>query len=268
MADPEMVVRPPDRLDAEVALLPIRVEDPAGIPSADVNGEFPAVVRAHEGIPRPPFRHPPEPALEPWREVVPAVVGHGRGAELDEVEARQEEPPLKVVGLADEGARGVEHFPVHLQFPGHAVEPEAQHLERGLDAVFDVGVFRDGVGGPQEADRVGVVLRGFHIVTHGPAEASFEPAQLHAPRVPFAGTVDGFGVAVQSTLPFQGPPLQGVAHLERCTSDPVVCAAITPNDLPALHGHIAVVGQVLVDHRHREIRERAVAVPRDRIKQP
>jgi len=185
VADPEMVIGTPDRLKSEIALFPIRIQDPTGIPGADVDGELPTVVRAHERIPGPPFWHPPEPVLEPRCEVVPPVVGHCRGAELDEVEARKEQPPLEVVGLADERARGVEHFPIHLQFPGHPIEPEAQHFERGLDAVFDVGVFRDGVGGPQETDRVGVVLRGLHIVAHGPAEPPFEPAQLHAPSVAF-----------------------------------------------------------------------------------
>ena len=51
------------------------------------------------------------------------------------------------------------------------------------------------------------------------------------------------------------------------TADPVVRTAITTDDLPALHRHIAVVGQVLVDHRHGEIREGAVAIPRHRIEQ-
>ena len=107
---------------------------------------------------RPPFRHPPGAAFQTRCEVVPPVIGHRRGAELDEVEAGQEQPPFEVVGLAHKRARGVEHFPVHLQFPGHPIESEAQHLEGGLDAVFDVGVFRDGIGGLQETDRVGIVL--------------------------------------------------------------------------------------------------------------
>ena len=64
-----------------------------------------------------------------------------------------------------------------------------------------------------------------------------------------------------------GPTLQRVSDLEGGTADPVVRTAITTDDLPALHRHIAVVGQVLVDHRHGEIREGAVAIPRHRIEQ-
>jgi len=55
--------------------------------------------------------------------------------------------------------------------------------------------------------------------------------------------------------------------LEGGTSDPVVRAAIAAEDLTALYRHVAVVGQVLVDHRYGEIRERAVAVPGHRIEQ-
>ena len=102
---------------------------------------------------------------------------------------------------------------------------------------------------------------------HRPLQSPLQSAQLHSPRVPFAGAVDGFGIPVQYTLPFERPALKGIPDLEGRTPDPIVCAAIAPQDLSTLDGHVTVVGQVLVDHRHGEVGQGAISVPRDGIEQ-
>ena len=203
-----MVVGPPDGLNPEVPFLPIGIQYPSGIPSANVQGKLSPVIRAHERVPRPPLGNLPETVFKSGREIITAIVGHGRSTEFDEVETGEEQPPLQVVLHAHKGARGVQQFTCCIEFPRHAVEADAHHLKGPWNAVFDAPIVHRCIWGRQESDGVGVVFRCFGVMPRGPLQPSFDAADFQAPSMSFSLSAVEVGAAVDTSLAGKRPALK------------------------------------------------------------
>ena len=243
----QAVAEPEPGRHADERFLPVRHVWPNAPLDEPVQRHFSPVVRGSQKLRRRPPGRGEGDRVQPGGEPILALQRLAFKPQFVEPERLGDGCPFRHPGPVAVGAGGVEVVHVGVQVPPHPVE----RPKRLVDAVLQIHPCHDFVGGREVAQVVGVVRFRLSVVAHRASELARRFGEVHPPAVAFVvvgGVALRHGVArgAAAECPAVVFVAEGVVHPLH-----VSVSAVSAADCGrAEGGDVAVVGEVLVGHRH------------------